>query len=251
MTSRDRCHIHGAAGSVAALLVITIWGIKLYRVRASIEVYGRRWAKPNGGSGGLLYVALGDSAAQGIGASRPDLGYVGLIADRLRDATGGPVRVVNLSRSGARVQDVAKLQLPRLAALQPDLVTVGVGGNDVRGYSADRFERDVTALVDRLPAGTVIADMPYFMHGAALRHARQAAATVTRLATQRGLLVAPLHETIRRRGWQAMTTDYAADWFHPNDRGHRVWAAAFWETIGSRALPPRHAVAGPKPAAGQ
>ena len=25
-----------------------------------------------------------------------------------------------------------------------------------------------------------------------------------------------------------MLTDFAADWFHPNDRGSRVWADAFW-----------------------
>ena len=24
---------------------------------------------------------------------------------------------------------------------------------------------------------------------------------------------------------------FAADWFHPNDRGHRVWAQAFWRAI--------------------
>jgi lysophospholipase L1-like esterase len=25
-----------------------------------------------------------------------------------------------------------------------------------------------------------------------------------------------------------MFTLYAADWFHPNDRGYQVWADAFW-----------------------
>ena len=29
-------------------------------------------------------------------------------------------------------------------------------------------------------------------------------------------------------------TDFAADWFHPNDRGHRVWADAFWEAMARR-----------------
>ena len=28
-----------------------------------------------------------------------------------------------------------------------------------------------------------------------------------------------------------MLTDFAADWFHPNDRGHRVWADAFWDEM--------------------
>lgn len=36
--------------------------------------------------------------------------------------------------------------------------------------------------------------------------------------------------------WQL--TQSAADWFHPNDRGHPVWADAFWTAIqdaGARA----------------
>ncbi len=28
-----------------------------------------------------------------------------------------------------------------------------------------------------------------------------------------------------------MATDFAADWFHPNDRGHRVLADATWERM--------------------
>ena len=57
----------------------------------------------HGEPGDLVYVALGDSAAQGIGASTSDNGYVGLVADRLRERTGNPVLGVNLSRSGATV----------------------------------------------------------------------------------------------------------------------------------------------------
>ena len=72
------------------------------------------------------------------------------------------------------------------------------------------------------------------MHGDAQRHAEAAAGTITRLARHRGLDVAPLHDTQRRRGHRAMATDYAADWFHPNDRGHAVWAAAFRPTIADR-----------------
>lgn len=34
-----------------------------------------------------------------------------------------------------------------------------------------------------------------------------------------------------------MVTDFAPDWFHPNDRGHRVWADAFWTAIGARPQP--------------
>ena len=32
-----------------------------------------------------------------------------------------------------------------------------------------------------------------------------------------------------------LVTSFAADWFHPNDRGHRVWADAFWQEIAEDA----------------
>ncbi len=79
-------------------------------------------------------LALAVVAAQGIGASRPSNGFVGVLGRQLAAATGQPVQVVNLSRSGARIRDVLDTQLPALAALDrtPDLVTVAIGGNDVR-----------------------------------------------------------------------------------------------------------------------
>ena len=46
-------------------------------------------------------------------------------------------------------------------------------------------------------------------------------------AREAGVTVVPLHAALQARGWKAMLTDFAADWFHPNDRGHRVWADAF------------------------
>ena len=217
----------------ASLTLIAVWGVNLWQVRSSVARYARWWDQPRGAPGGLLYVALGDSAAQAIGASSPALGYVGLIARWLRESSGRPVRVVNLSRSGAKVRDVVADQLPRLRTLRPDLITVGVGANDIRGFDAARYEGDVVALVAGLPAGAVIADVPYFMHGKAQRNAARAGATLTRLARRRGLVVAPLHSRSRRRGWKAMGTDYAADWFHPNDTGHRVWAGAFRQALAT------------------
>lgn len=204
------------------LVLGVVWIYDLWRLSVSVEEYAKWWAQSRGEPGGLVYVALGDSAAQGIGASGPDRGYVGLLADRVRDQTGQPVTVINLSRSGATIRDVVREQLPRLAGLHADLVTLDVGGNDIRNYDPIQYRSDVNALVTGLPAGTVMADIPYFMHGRAQEHAEQAAATIRELAEQRGLAVVPLQEAMRARGWAAMFTDYAADWFHPNDRGYRV-----------------------------
>ena len=207
------------------------WGVRLWQLRRSVGQYRTFWSVPRGEAGGVLYVALGDSTAQGIGASGPERGYVGLLARRLRATAGRPVQVVNLSRSGARVHDIVVEQLPRLAGLAPDLITVAVGSNDLAQYDAARFRADVDALVSGLPPGAVVGDVPWFMHGGTGRKSGEAADYVASRAGSRGLPVARLHRAMRERGWRSMITDFAADWFHPNDRGHRVWADAFWEAI--------------------
>lgn len=215
---------------VLVIAVVFIWGVKLYQLKRSIDTNAAYWSEIQEQDGGLLYVAIGDSAAQGIGASKPAKGYVGLIAERLRSRTGQPVTVVNLSSSGARIDDVMERQIPALQALnrKPDVVTVAIGGNDIRVYDRQTFTSQIKQLNSALPAGTFVADVPYFMHGHWERDAQQAADLMTANVVANNLVPVPLHDALREQGWQAMLTQFAADWFHPNDRGHEVWANAFW-----------------------
>src|SRR5258705_1526920 len=79
---------------------------------------------------GPLWVVLGDSTAQGLGAPSPESGYVGQGLAELHQRTGQRGRVLNLSTSRALIQDVLQYQLPRLPAA-PDLVTFRIGVNDI------------------------------------------------------------------------------------------------------------------------
>ena len=233
MTARFRRHPIAAALIAAVLVLVAVWAVKLVQVALGARSNADYWSQPQGETGGLLYVALGDSAAQAVGASDPQHGYVSLLADRLRDSTGQPVEIVNLSKSGARIKDVLDTQLPALAALgrTPDVVTVAIGGNDVRAYDRATFAREADRLAAALPDGAYVADAPYFMHGRWERDAAQAAALLRDAAARHGLRPVALHEALRRQSWRAMFTQFAADWFHPNDRGHRVWADAFWREM--------------------
>jgi len=224
---------HPFVAVIGGIVIVAsaVWGVKLVRLGQSVDGYRSYWAEPRGDPGGLLYVALGDSAAQGIGASTPERGYVGLLAERMRERTGRPVQVVNLSVSGATISDLVDEQLPQLQGLQPDVVTVAIGGNDVRTYDAESFSAEVETLTAALPAGSFIADVPDFMHGSWEEHAIEAGGVIAASARAQGLRVVPLHQTQSGRGASAMATDFAADWFHPNDRGHRVWADAFWNEL--------------------
>jgi len=108
---------------------------------------------------GPLWVVLGDSTAQGLGAPSPDGGYVGQVLAELRRTTGLPWRVLNLSVSGSLTRDVIGAQLPRLPA-GADLVTCGIGVNDILYTSPAKLFADLRALIAAVPDQTVLLDLP-------------------------------------------------------------------------------------------
>jgi lysophospholipase L1-like esterase len=228
----------GVGIAIVVLSAVAAWAVYLYRRQGvwrgrladAIPVHSKFWRDRKDVAGELLYVAIGDSAAQGIGASRPAHGYVGVLAKRL----GPRWRVVNLGISGATVRIALDKELPAFRKLRPDLVTVSIGANDIASFDARRFERDIRELFDALPPHAIVADLPsfYFLPGekkvvVANRILRDAAA-------ERGLVVVPLHARTKRQGLWGVSTQFAGDLFHPNDRGYRVWASAFEAAVDAR-----------------
>lgn len=187
------------------------------------------------GETGPLWVALGDSTAQGLGASHPSAGYVGQAHAELRRRTGVSWRVINLSCCGALTHDVLRGQLPFLADLPavPDLLTCGVGVNDILHTPPSRVHAALRALIDTLPDETVILDLPRptGMWGAAGRLAAPYVTgvnqTIHLAARERGLPVAEL-STHFVPPW---TGKFAADRFHPSDVGYRDWTDALLSAI--------------------
>ena len=229
----------GALVVVSASAVVVIRFLVLRRQRGgadrlarTLHLNARWWHEQQTGHGELLYVAIGDSAAQGVGASQPGRSYVGLIAQHLRKQTGHSVRVVNLSISGARVREAISLQLAPLRLLAPDIVTVAIGANDMATFEQDRFTRELTELYDCLPPGSIVAEVPSFYLGPSEKNVRLANSIVHHLAATRGFEVAPLYAMTRRQGPALYALNrVAADFFHPTDRGYRVWASAFLPLI--------------------
>lgn len=217
------------------------------RLAEAIPVHSAYWRAQARLDGELLYVAIGDSAAQGIGGSRPNRSYVGLIARDIRRLSGRSVRVVNLSVSGGRLREALDKQVPRLAKLSPDIVTVSVGANDISAFEPSRFERELRQLYDTLPAHAIVAELPSFYLGVFEKRVRIANDIVRRVAKQYGFPVARLHRvTVRRTAARTAFRDVASDFFHPNDRGYGVWASAFEPLVAVRVadLPRVHDEAG-------
>jgi lysophospholipase L1-like esterase len=181
--------------------------------------------------GELLYVAIGDSAAQGIGASAPNRGYVGILADEIRVKTGRSVRVLNLSVSGATVDLAVRDQLPRFMKLKPDVVTVAIGANDIALWDPAVFETGIRAIFAALPPHALVADLPCFHLPHNERKVAVANRVLREVADEHGLTVVPLHATTKRQGLRSVATQFANDFFHPNDRGYKVWADAFLPSL--------------------
>ena len=202
------------------------------RVADQVEPYAGRWAMLNEQAltdEGPLWVVLGDSMSQGIGASTFEGGWVPQ-AGRLLDAAGRPYRVLNLSRSGATLEDVVDrqlLQLQELGPVPPSLVTVLAGANDMMRRAArrelpDRFRR----LVGGLPPRTLVAYLPQPVPTA------HRVNEVIDAARDRG--ITPLDVRAAARHWRGSR---APDLFHPNERGYARVAALFADAAMGLAYP--------------
>jgi lysophospholipase L1-like esterase len=191
-----------------------------------VEAYGAAWQSHNAAAllaEGPLWVVLGDSAAQGVGASSHLSGYVGVVRRRLEDRDGLPWRVVNLSRSGARTREVVDVQWPAASRLPADLVTAVVGGNDALHTREPAWRRDAVDLCGVLPPGTVVATVA---RGVFERKTARVNAVLRAEAAARRLRLADL--------WAHTGPPYRGlyfDGFHPNDAGYLQWADAVWEAL--------------------
>ncbi len=206
-------------------------------IDSHVADYAEHWSvRPNNFPHGVLhYVALGDSAAQGVGASSVGASYVALVADRLAETTGREVAVTNMSVSGAVSGDVVDHQLPQLADLPftPDIVTMDIGANDVLipGHDVETFTRSMRSILPALPAGSFVADVPWFMVPGMDGASRRMAASAVELVGEFGHHLVAIHEASRAVGRLGYLRYTSHDLFHPNDKGYAGWAEAFWDAI--------------------
>lgn len=216
--------------------------LRLPPLRATVRVvedHRRAWEAHNArelvrGGDEPLWVVLGDSAAQAVGASAWDRGYVGATRTMLEARDGQPWRVVNLSVSGAKTADVLESQIPRWRELSerlgvPAFVSAIIGGNDATTTPLDAWTGQMAGVIDGLPAGAMIATIP---RGWREKRVSRYNAWLIATAAETDLLLVRLdrHTGPPYRGLYF-------DGFHPNDRGYEQWNAAIAEALGLRWHP--------------
>src|ERR1700733_2093100 len=185
-----------------------------------------------------LWVVLGDSTAQGLGAPGPKGGYVGQALSQLRRTTGQHWRVINLSVSGALTRDVLAQQIPLLADEQPDLVTCGAGANDILFSAPGKLFADLRELLKAVPDNTVLLDLPLLsgfwgiVGRMSVPYISRMNRVIHEVALQRDLPVAEVsaHFTPPWAG------KFSCDNFHPSQDGYRDWTRALLAAVPASSL---------------
>ncbi|MFZ4584923.1 MAG: SGNH/GDSL hydrolase family protein [Acidimicrobiia bacterium] len=191
--------------------------------------------------GDVLHMAwLGDSTAAGIGSDSADT----TVARRVAQALQRPVELQMLGWSGARVADVRSIQVRALPA-RCDLVCISVGANDVTHFARpSTFRREYEAALDAIPhhALVVMLGCPDFSTSPRLPMPLRALAgwysgvldrEVRSLATERGNAFVNIHGDPNDEFHRNPEPYFAADGFHPNDDGYRLWAEAVTPVVQS------------------
>lgn len=190
------------------------------------------------GDSELHLVVVGDSTGAGIGVEDPADAYPSLLATRLAAATGRRVRLTVFALSGARVLDAVDRQAPAAAALDPDVVFVGIGANDVThltslGDVRERM-RDALGILGDTGATVVVAgppDMRAPVWHQPLRYlagvrGRQVADAIEEVARDAGFPVVELAEETGPFFGRDPDAHFSEDGFHPGPLGYRRWADA-------------------------
>lgn len=193
------------------------------RVRLSVAPWGRHWRRRSRGDGTTLLVALGDSLTVGTGSSRPSTTWLSRFVAHVEGTTGEALRVDNRAVYGARVADVVAHQLPLPA--DAGLVTLCIGSNDAGRTPPADFRRALRGVLEQLPPGSLVGDVPEFQWGPRIAAAAELSQVVRDLVAELPhLALAPVEE--QTTGTKILT-GLAGDFFHPNDASYRRIAAAF------------------------
>jgi lysophospholipase L1-like esterase len=184
----------------------------------------------------LRYIALGDSYTIGTSVAAHERWPDQLVAS-LREATPTLELVANLGVNGYTSADLLRAELPALARLEPEFVSVLIGVNDVvQGVAAATYEEHVAAILDalleRLPAARIltVATPDYTVTPAGSdygdpdrQHAGIVAtnATMERLATGRGIAFVDTFDLSLRAVHDR--TLVGADGLHPSGAQYALW----------------------------
>jgi len=197
------------------------------------------------------YVAMGDSTAEGMGASTPERSYAPIVYSSLKERYRS-TKYHNVARSGAILQDVLDKQLPKTIEQNPDLVTISVGANDiVRRTRTDEYERllrkllrtlhqetSATIVISTVPDLSLTTSVPKLLKTYSRFMASRYNEIIVRVAEETNTVLVDVFND-SKAVLKAYPEAIATDGWHPSDFGYALWANSILVTL-------RNVIAAPK-----
>ena len=193
--------------------------------------------------GPIVYVALGDSTGSGVGAVEG--GYVARLFKRIEARRPGS-KLVNLCFSGATTSDVLREQIDDGVRAAPQLVTLGIGINDIgHGVSVEQFAKNyeeilakirsqtkATIIVTNIPDISSAPRIPAAMRDQYQQEIIQFNRSLTEIAVAHGAGLFDVY-AITHEQLPGHPEYFSGDGFHPSDKGYELWAERMWPTIAA------------------
>lgn len=236
-----RATIAVAALAFALILVLVVEALVAFRV-ARIDGYTAAQLRRDVGAPPFLSVMwIGDSTSSGVGASSPDM----VLPVRVASAIDRGVTLEVASTSGATISDAIASQVDDIETVQPDVVFIGIGNNDVTHLSSkSTVRRGMREILERVnsvqPAEVVVLGIANFggtpllaqpLRWLAGVRARQLDEVVRSVALEFDATYVPIAD-LTREGFAADPAGtHAADRFHPSDAGYELWVDAIVQTL--------------------
>ncbi|MEC0093493.1 SGNH/GDSL hydrolase family protein [Paenibacillus macquariensis] len=186
------------------------------------------------------FVALGDSFTEGIGDTVEGAELKSWV-DRFAHLHTPELQYTNLAKRGLVTHEVRLKQLEQALALQPDLVSLIAGANDIlKGrWNRDEYKTDMELMINRLHksgADIIIANLPDFTVRLPLPVEQQhvvkaqlieANEIIQSLSNEYKLY----HIDCWNHPMAKDNTLWSKDLIHPNSRGYRVIAETIFNHV--------------------
>jgi acyl-CoA thioesterase-1 len=184
----------------------------------------------------LVYVALGDSTVEGIGATRPERSYVGIISRHL-ESKGRELTFHNVGKAGARVIDVNELQIDTVVKASPNLITISVGANDIRLHTNPKQfraqlrhlfarltdETSATIIMNNIPDISLSRVVPEKFKTMCRKYVQLLNMIISQEAKRFKVTVVDLFSK-SKLFMELYPESFSHDGFHPSDFGYAIWA---------------------------
>jgi lysophospholipase L1-like esterase len=193
-----------------------------------------RYGDPTGTP--VTVAVLGDSSMTGPGLDRGEQIWVAQLAQRLP----WHVTVQSHAKGGSRIRDVLEHQVAAAVETRPDVFVMSIGANDAIHATPTRtFARRLGKALDQLRCTapvvslgigdlSVIPRLPRTLRAVVAHRSAVIDRAHTLAAADRdGVVRVPVGKLSDHHFRHMGTELFAADLFHPNHRGHQLWAELF------------------------